>query len=107
MKKSALLSFVAFCMYAFGGLNAQEQAKPANVFVESIGIGNCFDWLNYDGTWGYAQTGLSSLKNRHVRAGIGTQSESSVYTTNIKNLASAMGVKLCIISKFNDSWRIQ
>jgi hypothetical protein len=94
-------------MSAFFSVKAQEQAKPADAFIESIGIGDRFDWLNDDGNLGKAQTALSSLKIRYVRMGIAAQSGSSTYITNTKNMASSLGVKLCVLTDISNAWSIQ
>ena len=107
MEHRFLMLLLIVLMLPFSTLKAQELAKPADAFVESIGIGDRFDWLNDDGLLPKAQIALSSLKIRYVRVGIAAQSGSSTYIANSKNMASALGVKLCVLTDVSNTWSTQ
>ena len=105
--KKTIMAILVPGLFGILGIQAQEQAKPADSFVESIGIGDRFDWLNDDGNLGNAQTALSSLKIRYVRVGISAESGSSTYIANTKNMASALGLKLCVVTEVYNTWSTQ
>ncbi|MBC7417458.1 MAG: hypothetical protein H7325_04810, partial [Pedobacter sp.] len=88
-------------------IQAQEQAKPADAFVETIGIGDRFDFLNDGGLLPKAQIALSSLKIRYLRIGIAAESGSPTYIANAKSMASALGVKLCMVTDVYNTWSTQ
>ncbi len=85
--------------------NAQEKAKPADSFVETIGVGDRFDWLNNSGRLPQAQKALKSLKIRYIRTGISSEGGNpNTYIDAVKNMASASGAKVCATADTWNSW---
>ena len=111
VRKQHLLGIaLASILFGFGACKAHavtEQAKPADAFVETIGIGDRFDWLNDDGRLPQAQTAINLLHIRYLRVGITAQSGSPTYIANTKAMASNIGAKLCIVTDVYNPWSTQ
>lgn len=114
MKK--LFQVMMLPILAFSPAHAiTEQARPADAFVESIGIGDRFDWLWNDGKLSSARAAIDNLHIRHLRVGIAPESgDPNAYIDAVKSMASTLNAKLCIQSGFNtwgdmsrwlDRWR--
>lgn len=106
-KNKNIIVLLSIIFLLSANLEAQEQAKSADAFVESIGIGDRFDWLNDDGLLPQAQIALSDLQIRYIRVGIAAESGSNTYISNTKKMASALDLKLCVVTEMYNTWNTQ
>lgn len=74
-----------------------EAARPADALIETIGIGDRFDWRHNDGILGNAEAALGRLKIRYLRAGmLGENSNTTAYITDMKAMAARLNARVCV-----------
>lgn len=104
IRKRVLLITTLAAFSCIGGAApaAPEKARPADAFVETIGVGSRFDWIRNDKNLDKAKNALRQLGIRYVRAGYLPEGGDPVaYTRDMKQMALDLNIKVCLSLGWN------
>lgn len=80
----------------FAAQAAPEQARPADAFVETIGLGGRYDWMFGGGQLGDAKSVLQKTKIRYIRGGVlGEGVDQVAYSAAMRKMLTDLNVKMC------------
>ena len=91
--KSVALQMLVGCVAVQA---AAEQARPADSFVETIGLGGRYDWMFGEGKLNDAQSVLQKTKIRYIRGGIKGEGVNQIaYNVAMRKMLTYLKVKMC------------
>ena len=75
---------------------AVEQARPADAFVETIGLGGRYDWMFGEGNLKDAKRVLQKTRIRYIRGGVlGEGVDQVAYSTAMRKMLTDLNIKMC------------